>query len=94
MSDSKIKAKTQPKRLREYKRLVAQKAAQSLRKQRREELSRVFVKDKVETYDDVIAIFYGLSKKAKDSAVFDRILTLARLGERPAEIMKMMEPKK
>jgi hypothetical protein len=86
--------KYQPKRLREFKQKIAQEVAQKIRQQRREELSRLMAKDKVETYGDIIAIFNGLSRKAKDSAVLGRIYSLAKLGESPTEIMKTMEPKK
>jgi hypothetical protein len=82
--------KHQPKYILELK----QKIAQNIRKRRREELSRIKAKDKVETYGDMDAIFYGLSKRAKDSAVLFRINTLAHLGKSPTEIMNIMEPKK
>jgi hypothetical protein len=86
--------KRQPKYVREFKQKIAREVAQNIRKRRREELSKVLAKDKVETYNDMDAIFYGLSKRAKDSAVLYRILTLIHLGKSPTEIMNIMEPKK
>jgi hypothetical protein len=86
--------KKELKAIRELKQEVNREVAKRLRKKRHEELTEVMAKDKVETYGDVDAIFYGLSKRAKDSAVLDRIFTLARLGNRPTEIIKIMEPKK
>jgi hypothetical protein len=83
----------QSKRVREFKQKIAREVTQRIRKQRHEELSRVMAKDKTETYDDIITIFYGLSKKARDSAVLGRIYSLARLGKSPTEIMKTMEVK-
>jgi hypothetical protein len=82
------------KRIREFQQNISREINQRIRKQRREEFLRLMEKSKMETYDDVIVIFNGLSKKAKDSAVLSRIFTLARLGKSPAEIIKTMEPKK
>jgi len=92
MPGSKIKAKKQPKYLRELKQDIGREIAQKTRKRRQEELAAVMAKDKAETYGDVITIFYGLSKKAKDMAVFDRIFALARIGKQPSEIIEIMEP--
>jgi hypothetical protein len=86
--------KQQPKYVREFKQKIAREVAQNIRKRRREELAMVLTKDKVKTYGDIIAIFDGLSKKAKDSAVLCRIYTLACFEKTPTEIMKIMEPKK
>jgi len=94
MSDSKIKEKKQPKYLRELKQDIRREIAQKTRKRRQEELAAVMAKDKAETYGDICAIFEGLSKKAKDRAVFDRIISLIRIGKQPSEIIEMMEPKK
>ena len=82
--------KRQSKYIREFK----QKVAQDIQKRRREELSKVMVKKKVETFNDIIAIFNGLSKRAKDSAVLGRIYSLATFGKSPTEIIKTMEPEK
>jgi len=84
--------KKELKAIRELRQEINREVAKKLRKKRHEEHSVVMAKDKVETYDDIIAIFYGLSKRAKESAVFERIFELARLGKRPTEIMKIMEP--
>jgi len=86
--------KKQPKAIRELKQEINREVAKNLRKKRHEEHSKVMAKDKVETYSDIVAIFDGLSKGAKDSAVLERIFTLARMGKCPTEIMKIMEPKK
>jgi len=80
--------------LREIKQKIAREVAQKIRKQRREEFSVVMAKNKIETYGDIFAIFNGLSKKAKDRAVIDKIYLLAKCGESPAEIIKTMEVKK
>jgi len=82
------------KSVRELKQKIAREIAQKIRKQHHEEFLSVIAKNKIETYNDVIAIFYGLSKKAKDRAVFDRIFFLAQCGDTPTEIIKTMEPKK
>jgi len=81
--------KRQPKYIREIK----QKVAQDIRKQRRKKFSLVMAKDRVETFDDIIAIFNGLSKRAKDSAVLARIHTLVLCKNSPNEIVKILEPK-
>jgi len=86
--------KSQPKYLREFKQKITREIAQKIRKRRREELLEVIAKDKVETYGDINAIFNGLSKRAKDRAVLDRIFTLVSLGKRPTEILEIMEVKK
>jgi len=80
------------KSVRELKQEITLEVARGIRKRRREEFSIVAAKSKVETYDDMVAIFYGLSRKAKDRAVLDRILLLAKCGNSPAEIIKSMEP--
>jgi len=86
--------KKQPKYIREFNQEIRREIARKARKRKREELAEVMTKDKAETYGDVYAIFNGLSKKAKDWAVLDRIFTLSSLGKNPTEIIKMMEPKK
>ena len=85
--------KRQPKYILEFKQKIAREIAQNTRKRRREELSKVMTKDKVETYGDIIAIFNGLSRRAKDSAVLCRIYTLATFLKSPKEIIKTMEEK-
>jgi hypothetical protein len=86
--------KKQPKYVRELKQEIGREIAKKTRERRRKEFIAVMAKDKVETYGDIWAIFNGLSKKAKDSAVAQRIFTLARLGNRPKEIVEILEPKK
>jgi hypothetical protein len=86
--------KKQPKYVRELRQEIGREIAKKTRERRRKELAEVVAKDKVETYGDICAIFNGLSKRAKDSAVLNRIFMLARLGNRPTEIIKIMEPKK
>ena len=86
--------KKHPKCIRELKQEIGREIARNTRRRRREELAEVMAKDKAETYGDICAIFEGLSKRAKDSAVLDRIFTLARLGHSPKEILKVMEVKK
>ena len=81
--------KRQPKCIREIK----QKVAQNIRKQKRIKFSNVLTKDKVETFDDIISIFNGLSRRAKDSAVLSQIHLLVRLEKSPNEIIKILEPK-
>jgi glucosamine 6-phosphate synthetase-like amidotransferase/phosphosugar isomerase protein len=89
----KSRSKTK-KRMQKYVHEFKQKFAQEKRKRKHEELLAVITKNKIETYDDIIAIFNGLSRKAKDSAVLCRIYSLAKLGESPTEIIKAMVPKK
>jgi hypothetical protein len=79
---------------REFKQKIAREITQKIRRQRREEFLRLMEKGKMETYEDIIAIFNGLSRKAKDSAVLCRIYQLAKLGKSPIEIIKTMEPEK
>lgn len=86
--------KKQPKGVRELKQEIGREIARRTRERRQKEFAEVITKDKVETYGDICAIFDGLSKKAKDSAVLDRIFTFARLGNSPTEILKIMEPEK
>jgi len=81
------------KRQSKYIREIKQKVALNIRKQRREKFTLVMAKDKVETFDDIISIFNGLSKRAKDSAVLSQIHLLVRLEKSPNEIIKILEPK-
>jgi Ca2+-binding EF-hand superfamily protein len=80
--------------VRKLRKEMAQELAKRTRERKKEALKQVLSKEKVETYGDIFAIFDGLSKKAVEKTALDKIFTLAHLGNSPAEIIKLMEPKK
>jgi uncharacterized protein YxjI len=61
---------------------------------RKEKFQEALSKGKVETHGDVWDIYYGLSAKAKENAVYHQILFLARRGKTAQEIVNQMEVKK
>jgi hypothetical protein len=67
--------------------------AKHIREWKREMFESACKKGKVETYGDVIGVFYGLSRKAVELAAYDKIQMLASLGYSAAEIAERMEGK-
>jgi hypothetical protein len=51
-------------------------------------------KGRVETVEDILGVFYGLSRGAVVNAAFYRIQSLAATGYSPVEIIGRMEPPK
>jgi hypothetical protein len=80
--------------IRNIRKKIAQDQAKRTRARKKEAFEKVLSKEKVETYGDIFAIFDGLSKKAVEKTAFDKIFTLAHLGNSPAKIIELMERKK
>jgi hypothetical protein len=70
----------------------------SVRKHTRECRKKMFQeildKGKVETLRDICSVFYGLSQKAKEYLVYNKIIDLARCGYTAQEIIDRLEVKK
>ena len=70
---------------------IAVAQARHTRKYKRDMFEAACEKGKVETYGDVVGIFFGLSRKAVERAAFNEIIRLAHFGFSPDKIAKYME---
>jgi hypothetical protein len=84
----------QQKYIEDLKKKMAKDQARRTREAKKDSFATVMAKEKIETYGDLFGVFDGLSERAKNAAVLLRIQTLAVVGYSPAEIVKMMEPKR
>jgi hypothetical protein len=76
-----------------YKQLITERVQET--KTRRKEIhAKVLTKEKINTYEDVLGIFYGLSEESRYRIVYRRILELARDGISPKAIMELLQHKK
>jgi methylase of polypeptide subunit release factors len=77
---------------------IKQEIAARKRQVTREAKKRIFdavcAKGKVENAQDILGVFYGLSRKAIERAACYTIIYYARFGYTPKEIMERMEDKK
>jgi hypothetical protein len=85
-------AKRKPKYIQEIKKQIAAEVRKKRTAFRKEKIKEALSKDKVETFDDICGIYYGLSRRAVELAAYDKIHRLAALGYSPLEIIKVMEP--
>ena len=68
--------------------------AQKTKESRRAHYEEVMSKEKVETYDDIIGLYYGLTEKSRKRIVYQRIYGLFCDGFSPKEIMELLQEKK
>lgn len=73
---------------------MALERAKHTREWKREQTAEVCRKGEVKTIGDVCAVFFGLSRRAIESAAYRRIQELAAYGFTPVEIIERMEGKK
>jgi hypothetical protein len=76
-----------------YKKWVSERT-QATKARRKEQVELVLSKENVETLEDIIRIYYGLSEKSKENIVFQAIYRAARLGFLPKEIIEQLQVKK
>ncbi|MHB9292664.1 hypothetical protein Holit_01766 [Hollandina sp. SP2] len=76
-----------------YKEWVIERA-QATRSKRKEHYNQVLSKEKVETYDDIIGLYYGLTETSREHIVYHRILELVSDGFSPQVIMELLQYKK
>lgn len=60
---------------------------------RKEHYQQVLIKEKIETYEDVIGLYYGLTDVSRERIVYRRILELVGDGFSPQVIMALLQPK-
>jgi alkylated DNA nucleotide flippase Atl1 len=86
--------KCESKFIRDFKKKISVDMVRRTREIRKKAFAEVMEKEKVETYGDIFAIIDGLSRRAKEVAVYGRIKYLATLGRSPKQIIEIMEPEK
>jgi hypothetical protein len=86
--------KRELKSIQELKRKIRADVRKKMTVLRKEKFQEALSKDRIETFDDVCGIYYGLSAKAKENAVYHQILFLARCGKTAQEIVSQMGVKK
>jgi flagellar motor component MotA len=72
-----------------YKKLAIERAKKT-KARRREQYRQVMSKEKVETYEDIIRLYYGLSGKSRERI----ILELARDSLSPQAIIEILQGSK
>lgn len=87
-------AKREPAAVRKWKKEWAEAKAKRTREYKKKAFDDAMAKEKVETYADVIGLFYGLSRRAIEKAAYGRIFELAALGNTPVQIFELLEPPK
>jgi hypothetical protein len=88
------RTRRETKYIRDLKADINRKVAKDMRERREKAFTEVMEKESVKTYGDIFAILAGLSRGAKDLAVFKRIEYLASLNYSPKKIVEIMELKK
>jgi Mor family transcriptional regulator len=73
-----------------YKQLAIERTKKT-KAMRREQYRQVMSKEKVETYEDIIRLYYGLSGKSRERIVYNRLLELARDGLSPQTIIEILQ---
>jgi hypothetical protein len=73
---------------------IAVLLAQKTRARHREQVERLMSKSRVESVEDVLGIYYGLSAKSKASIVYTAIWSLVLEGYSPKEIIAVLQRKK
>jgi hypothetical protein len=79
------------KSVRDLKKKLASQRAKNTKAARECLFEQVLEKEKVEGAEDIMCIFNGLSKKAKDRAAITNISICAAWGHSPKEIVEYME---
>lgn len=78
---------------REYKRVMRASRREAMREYRDKLYQAAMAKETVTEFDDLLGIYYGLSRRAIEQAVYHRIVELAGLGYSPRAIVEQMGAK-
>jgi hypothetical protein len=76
-----------------YKKLAIERVKKT-KAMRMEQYRQVMSKEKVETYEDIIRLYYGLSGKSRERIVYQCIPELARDGLSPQTIIEILQGSK
>ena len=79
---------------REYKQAMRAARREAMREYRDKLYQAAMAKEKVAELDDLLGIYYGLSRRAIEQAVYHRIGELAGLGYSPRAIVEQMGAKR
>ena len=80
--------------LREYKRVMRAAWREAMREHRDKLYQAAMAKEKITELDDLLGIYYGLSRRAIEQAVYHQIGELAGLGYSPRAIVEQMGAKR
>jgi hypothetical protein len=82
------------KSIKTIKQEIAARKRQVTREARKRMFDEVCAKGKVENSQDILGIFFGLSRKAIENAAIREIIFHARCGDTVKEIIEHMKDKK
>lgn len=79
---------------REHKKAMRTSRREAMREYRDKLYQAAMAKERIEDIDDLLWIYYGLSRRAIERAIYHRIGELAELGYSPRAIVEQMGAKR